>query len=196
MIGANSFQGTMRIGDDKCIDKVQYNSEASARIYTAQLEGYDNDLFTKQILSRGDRQERQTNVKAQMTEWYVREQEWYDLCKDIIDNHIFYLSGEIDVRWEIVNIWGASYKKGDWTNNHAHRPCTFSFCYYPKADIRYSSPLVFPELQGEKDDDWYSVKPRESQLIIFSSSLVHGVPIQEKNGNRVVIAGNIIAKYD
>ena len=178
------------------IEKIRYNRTASERIYITQLEGYDNDLFVEQILSRGDKQERKTNVKAQMTEWNVRESEWYSLCKDIIDNHIFYLSGEIDVRWKIVNIWGASYQKGDWTKYHAHRPCTFSFCYYPKVDIRDSSPLVFPDMQGEKKGYWYSVKPRTGQLIIFPAYLTHGVPFQKENKGRVVIAGNIIAEYD
>ena len=178
------------------VEKIRYNRTASERIYITQLEGYDNDLFVEQILSRGDQQERKTNVKAQMTEWNVREPEWYNLCKDIIDNHIFYLSGEIDVRWKIVNIWGASYEKGDWTNYHAHRPCTFSFCYYPKADIRDSSPLIFPDMQGEKKGYWYSVKPRTGQLVIFPAYLTHGVPFQKENRGRIVIAGNIIAEYD
>ena len=177
-------------------EKIRYNRTASERVYITQLEGYDNDLFVEQILSRGDKQERETNVKAQMTEWNVREPEWHSLCKDIIDNHIFYLSGEIDVRWKIVNIWGASYEKGDWTKYHAHRPCTFSFCYYPKADIRDSSPLVFPDMQGEKKGYWYSVKPRTGQLVIFPAYLTHGVPFQKENRGRVVIAGNIIAEYD
>ena len=187
----------MIIGGDKLLVKVPYSPLAVARIYIAQLEDYDNDLFVEQILSRGDKQERKTNIKAQMTEWNVREPEWYSLCKDIIDNHIIFLSGEIDVRWKVVNVWGASYKKGDWTKNHAHRPCTFSFCYYPKADIRDSSPLCFPELKAEKKGHLgYRVKPRTGQLVIFPSHLVHGVPLQKENRGRVVIAGNIIAEYD
>ena len=187
----------MIIGGDKVIVKAPYSSTAKARIYIAQLEDYDNDLFVEQILSRGDKQERKTNVKAQMTEWNVREPEWYNLCKDIIENHIIYLSGEIDVRWKVVNVWGANYKKGDWTKNHAHRPCTFSFCYYPKADIRDSSPLCFPELKADKKEYLsYRVKPRTGQLVIFPSHLVHRVPLQKENKGRVVIAGNIIAEYD
>ena len=184
------------IGGTQRIEKVRYSWAASAKIYIAQLEGYDNDLFVEQILSRGDKQERKTNIKAQMTEWNVDEPEWYNLCEDIIENHIISLSGEIDVRWRIVSIWGASYKKGDWAKYHAHRPCTFSFCYYPKVDIRDSSPLVFPDLQGEKKGHRYSVKPRESQLVLFPSYLNHGVPMQKENKGRVVIAGNIIAEYD
>ena len=177
--------------------KLQYVKSASSTIYIKGLEGYDNDLFVTQILSRGDKQKRQSNVKADMTEWKVNEVEWYNLCKDIIENHIIFLSGEIDVRWKIVNVWGANYKKGDWTKNHAHRPCTFSFCYYPKADIRDSSPLCFPELKPERKEHLsYRVKPRTGQLVIFPSHLVHGVPLQKENRGRVVIAGNIIAEYD
>ena len=178
------------------IEKARYNDRASAKIYIAQLEGYDNDLFAEQIISRGDKQERKTNIKAQMTEWRVNEPEWYDLCKDIVENHIIFLSGDLDITWRIVEIWGVNYKKGDSANYHAHRPFTFSFCYYPKVDIRDSSFLVFPQLQGEEKDHWYSVKPREGQLVIFPSYLIHGVPLQKENRGRMVIAGNIIAEYD
>jgi len=44
----------MIIGGDKLLVKVPYSPLAVARIYIAQLEDYDNDLFVEQILSRGD----------------------------------------------------------------------------------------------------------------------------------------------
>ena len=178
------------------MEKVRYNRTASARIYITQLEGYDNDLFVEQILSRGDKQERETNIKAQMTEWKVDEPEWRKLCEDIIENQLWFLTGPTDETWRVVEVWGVSFKKGDYVNYHTHRPFTFSFCYYPKVDAMDSSPLVFPHLEGEKKDQWYSIKPRESQLVLFPSHLSHGVPLQKENKSRVVIAGNIIAEYD
>jgi len=69
--------------------------------------------------------------------------EWYNLCKDIIDNHIVFLSGELDVEWQIVSIWGATYRK----------------------------------------------------LVLFPAYLKHGVPSHRNDEDRIVIAGNIIAKY-
>ena len=125
--------------------KLQYVKSASSTIYIENLKGYDNDLFVTQILSRGDKQKRQSNVKADMTEWKVNEVEWYNLCKDIIENHIVFLSGEIDVEWQIVSVWGATYRKSDYTLYHSHMPSTFSFCYYPKVG-KNPAPLVFSDL--------------------------------------------------
>ena len=168
--------------------KLQYTRSASATIYIKELEGYDNDLFARQITARGDKQKRQTNVKADMTEWRVTEPEWYNLCKDIIQNHIVFLSGELDVTWRVVSAWGVNYKKSDYTLFHAHMPSIFSFCYYPKASVN-SAPLVFSDLD-------YEVYPEESQLVLFPSYLKHGVPSQREDEERMVISGNIIAQYD
>ena len=167
--------------------KLQYVKSASSTIYIENLQGYDNDLFVTQILSRGDKQKRQSNVKADMTEWKVNEVEWYNLCKDIIENHIVFLSGEIDVQWQIVSIWGATYRKSDYTLYHSHMPSTFSFCYYPKVGSD-PAPLVFSDLD-------YEIVPEESQLVLFPAYLNHGVPSHTNDEERVVIAGNIIAKY-
>tara|TARA_R100001143_G_C3312623_1_gene110865 strand:- start:224 stop:739 length:516 start_codon:yes stop_codon:yes gene_type:complete len=167
--------------------KLQYVKSASSTIYIKGLEGYDNDLFVTQILSRGDKQKRQSNVKADMTEWKVNEVEWYNLCKDIIENHIVFLSGEIDVEWQIVSVWGATYRKSDYTLYHSHMPSTFSFCYYPKVGSD-PAPLVFSDLD-------YEIVPEESQLVLFPAYLNHGVPSHTNDEERVVIAGNIIAKY-
>jgi hypothetical protein len=167
---------------------LQYNRSAFSTIYIEKIEGHDNDLLAKQILARGDKQEKKTNVKADMTEWRVNESEWYNLCRDIIDNHIIFLSGEIDVTWKIASLWGANYRKGDYTVYHSHMPCSISFCYYPKAD-KDSAPLVFSELD-------YELYPEEGQLVIFPSHLKHGVPSQREDVVRMVIAGNIVAEYD
>ena len=166
--------------------ELQYTRSASTAIYITRLEGYDNDLFARQILERGDEQDRQTNVQADMTVWKVPE--WHGLCKDIVENHLVNLSGEIDVTWVVFAVWGANYRNGDYTRYHAHRPSTFSFCYYVKAD-EGASPLVFSELD-------YELYPEEGQLVVFPSYLKHGVPSQRGDGKRMVISGNIIAKYD
>ena len=112
---------------------------------------------------------------------------WYNLCKDIIDNHIVFLSGELDVEWQIVSIWGATYRKGDYSLYHSHMPSTFSFCYYPKVG-KNPAPLVFSDLD-------YEVIPEENQLVLFPAYLKHGVPSHRNDEDRIVIAGNIIAKY-
>ena len=166
---------------------LQYNRSAFSTIYINNIEGHDNDLFAKQILAHGDKQGKKTNVKADMTEWRVDEPEWYNLCKDVIDNYVPLLTGEQNVTWKITSLWGANYRKGDHTVYHTHMPCSLSFCYYPKAD-EGSAPIVFSELD-------YEIYPEEGHLIIFPSHLKHGVPSQVGEGERMVISGNIIATY-
>ena len=79
--------------------------------------------------------------------------------------------------------WGASYTKGQYTDEHAHWPCLYSWCYYVKAP-KGSSPLVFTEGNIE-------FEPTEGDLIIFSSLVNHKVPKCECEEPRVMIAGNI-----
>jgi|TARA_R110002020_G_scaffold465617_1_gene687133 hypothetical protein len=162
--------------------ELQYTRSASAAIWVDKLEGYDNDLYEKQILARGDEQKRKTNVQADMTSWFIPE--WKKLCEDVVNNHIVKLSGEMDVIWAVHEIWGANYRKGDYTRFHAHRPSIFSFCYYVRAD-KDSAPLVFADLD-------YELYPEESQLVVFPAHLNHGVPSQRVAGRRTVIAGNIL----
>ena len=69
---------------------LQYVKSASAAIYINELKGYDNDLFVTQILSRGDKQNRQSNVKADMTEWKVNEVEWYNLLHLYLQLHLIH----------------------------------------------------------------------------------------------------------
>ena len=69
---------------------LQYVKSASAAIYINELKGYGNDLFVTQILSRGDNQNRQSNVKADMTEWKVNEVEWYNLLHLYLQLHLIH----------------------------------------------------------------------------------------------------------
>ena len=168
------------------IQEHQYTRSASAALWVDKLEGHDNDLLAQQILTRGDEQQRQTNVQADMTSWFVPD--WQDLCQDVIVNHIPKLSAQEDTIWAVHEIWGVSYSKGDYTKYHSHYPSTFSFCYYVKAD-KYSAPLVFSDLD-------YEFYPEESQLILFPAHLKHGVPSQKKDSQRMVISGNILKVHE
>ena len=78
---------------------------------------------------------------------------------------------------------GASYTKDQYTDEYAHWPCLYSWCYYVKAP-KGSSPLIFTEGNIE-------FEPTEGDLIIFSSLVNHKVPRCECEEPRVMIAGNI-----
>ena len=53
--------------------ELQYTRSASSAIWVDKLEGYDNDLLAQKILERGDEQDRNTNVQADMTAWKIPE---------------------------------------------------------------------------------------------------------------------------
>ena len=162
---------------------LQHTKSALASIYVSSVIGYDNELYSNQILKLGDQMDRNTNVKADMTHPYTFLPEWQPLCNNIMKNHLPKFTGEIDATFVCHAIWGASYSKGDYTVFHDHFPSVLSFIYYVKAD-EDSAPLVFTDID-------YELHPKENDLIIFPSYLKHGVPTQMTDTNRICISGNI-----
>ena len=78
-------------------------------------------------------------------------------------------------------MWGLLYNKGDEVTSHHHGGNLFSFSYYVSAP-KGSSPLIFTT-------SGYKIKPKEGQLIIFDSRLIHHIP-KDKSEGRCVIVGN------
>ena len=165
--------------------QLQYTRSALVDIYVSFLDGYDNELLSNQIINIGDQQNRLTNVKADMTRWKNFLPDWKILSKDIVENHLVKLDGDMETSWVVHSLWGVNYHKGDYTILHNHCPSTFSFVYYVKAS-EGSSPLVFSDIG-------YELLPKENDLIIFPSHLNHGVPSQTNDAERIVISGNISA---
>ena len=87
---------------------------------------------------------------------------------------------------EIINMWGLVHSKGDYTQPHDHElksiSSGYSWVYYVNVDDECSN-LVFT-MSNEV------VKPNNGLLVVFPLHLVHHVPIQEVNYNRVSISGN------
>jgi hypothetical protein len=79
--------------------------------------------------------------------------------------------------------WGASYGKGEFTQDHNHWPAIWSWCYYLQVP-KGSSPLVFPEAG-------IMFEPKVGDLVIFSGQAQHSVPPCECEDKRVMMAGNI-----
>ena len=150
------------------------------------LEANINDRLIKIIKQVGDNQNRKTNVKAYMTDWFMQRK-----------YHIFNSVGDIaidiakeasphEVPLELYDIWGAVYKRGDFTKNHDHWPHTWSFSYYVKSDG--TTPIIFP-------DSPYSLYPKTNDIVLFPGILRHGVPIHDSDEERIIVSGNIDIKY-
>ena len=133
-----------------------------------------------------------TNVKASMhTGW-----DWLPNNQKVKNFKSFILS-EIERKYQpgarindsrsfgkITAFWGNVYKKGDYAQSHCHKPDDFSFAYFVKAKW-YDSPLVFTD-SGKK------IRPKEGRYVIFPSYLLHNVPKNRYNHERVTLSGNYL----
>tara|TARA_Y100001938_G_C8060066_1_gene416704 strand:+ start:516 stop:1103 length:588 start_codon:yes stop_codon:yes gene_type:complete len=144
------------------------------------------------ILDLGDEQKHSSNVKADMTSWFMHRnyQEFKQLsiraevqAKTITQNAIPTRTNEC---------WGAVYRKGDETKAHNHWGNIWSWCYY--LEVPDDSPPIrfidtfFPESKKTNDFDIY---PQEDDILIFPSWFRHCVPKSESDGLRIMVAGNI-----
>ena len=149
------------------------------------LEILNNNL-TKIIKLVGDTQNQKTNVKADMTDWFMQRK--YQIFNFVGDIAIKFAqeASPYEVQFELYDIWGAVYKRGDFTKNHDHWPHTWSFSYYVKSDG--TTPIIFP-------DSPYSLYPKTNDIVLFPGILRHGVPIHESDEERIIVSGNIDIKY-
>ena len=150
------------------------------------LEANINDRLIKIIKQVGDNQNRKTNVKAYMTDWFMQRK--YHIFNSVGDIAIKFAqeASPSEVQLELYDIWGAVYKRGDFTKNHDHWPHTWSFSYYVKSDG--TTPIIFPDAP-------YSLYPKTNDIVLFPGILRHGVPIHESDEERIIVSGNIDIKY-
>ena len=150
------------------------------------LEANINDRLIKIIKQVGDNQNRKTNVKAYMTDSFMQRK--YNIFNSVGDIAIKFAqeASPSEVHLELYDIWGAVYKRGDFTKNHDHWPHTCSFSYYVKSDG--TTPIIFP-------DSPYSLYPKTNDIVLFPGILRHGVPIHESDEERIIVSGNIDIKY-
>ena len=150
------------------------------------LEANINDCLIKIIKLVGDTQSRKTNVKADMTDWFMQRK--YQIFNSVGDIAIKFAqeASPSEVQLELYDIWGAVYKRGDFTKAHDHWPHPWSFSYYVKSDG--TTPIIFP-------DSPYSLYPETNDIVLFPGILRHGVPIHESDEERIIVSGNIDIKY-
>ena len=145
------------------------------------------------ILKHGDEQNHSSNVKADMTSWFMHEID--DSFKEIANQaiKIAYDNSPSAVALTTYDCWGAVYKKGDWTKNHDHWPQIWSWVY--NVDCCDScAPLVFHDSRDEKNPNHaYSLVPKTGRFTMFPGWIKHSVPVHQCNHNRIIVAGNISA---
>ena len=127
-----------------------------------------------------------TNVKAKMSQWYMHKdyKEFSWVCSKAEKLAIRNSPHQVD--YEVSDCWGAVYKKGEYTKKHDHWPNVWSFVYYVDC-CEEGSPLLFYEApQGT-----HYIYPKIGKMVLFPSVLVHSVPKQTCNHDRIMVAGNI-----
>ena len=132
-----------------------------------------------------DVQNRQTNVKATMTEWNIDSFEILNLKNYILNflNSQYPFVSQRNQEFSFTNIWGNIYRNGDYTIEHDHLFDTFSVVYFLKSNIK-DSPLIFLPFQTK-------IEPEEGKIVIFPSYIRHEVPEHTSKDTRITLSGNI-----
>lgn len=123
------------------------------------------------IIKTGDKQNKKTAVKALMTDWNMREYDAFDNLAKFI---------ETKVSGEVFDIWGALYKKNEYTESHSHKNVTNTFVYF--IDVcEECAPLFIDDKK---------ITPENGKLVIFKDE-VHYTSKHKCDHDRIIIAGNI-----
>jgi hypothetical protein len=154
-------------------------------------DGLNEELISI-IRDSGDTQRHRTNVKANMTDWFMHKQ--HPQFQTVGDKAISIArkNSPSDIGLQLFDCWGAIYQKDDWTKAHDHWPHPWSFVYYIQCDQpeyrhRTSADLIFPDgYQGE-----HHVRPLSGDMVLFPGWLRHKVNPQLADNERIVVAGNL-----
>ena len=145
------------------------------------IDGYVGHWSLKRDLVRflenhHDTQNRETNVKATMTDWMMN---WNSQPVNDLKNYILSLTNSK----RIAEFWGNVYRKGDYAIEHDHIPCKYSVVYFLKSELNFP-PLIV-------DSKPSIIKPLEGRMVIFPGSLKHSVPVHFSDETRITLAANV-----
>lgn len=131
-----------------------------------------------------DVQNKETNVKATMTEWNISSPQIEILKQYILHNSFYFLWKTANPK--IATFWANVYRKKEYTQLHDHLPHNLSFVYFLNSK-NYFSSLYFKTIGFNK-----KIKPKEGRLIIFPSYLKHGVKRHMYQEYRITLSGDIL----
>jgi hypothetical protein len=166
---------------DNPIELRQLNLEAS-------LLGTLTDI----IVVHGDEQKHSSNVKADMTDWFMHQKykEFRELS--IHAEAVARQMTKDPVSMFTFDCWGAVYRKGEYTKKHNHWGNLWSWCYYLEVPPD-APPFRFEDItaMGESEPSSFDVYPKENDLLIFPCWVSLSVPKSVSNSERMMVAGNI-----
>ena len=148
----------------------------------------DKDII-KEINKQGDRQNWNSNVKAQMTDWRMSEKPGFNKLK----KYIFEMASKISIEGMnrkidpfITDMWGIKYKSEQISTQHDHWPAVWSCVYYVNAP-KDAPGLFFPEI----GDHGGERQLEQGLLIMFPGHTKHAVRPKKFKGYRYAVSANI-----
>ena len=130
------------------------------------------------ILSIGDEQNGTTAVKADVTDWNIEEYTIESQLNVLYPKHT------------IEELWGCTYRQGDFAETHCHRGFDKSFVWFVDT-CTHCSPLIFPDPEHPWMPPLASIRPSRGNLIVFNSNDIHYVPPHTCKHHRMVLSGNM-----
>ena len=158
--------------------------------YETKINDPKMDKEIKKVIDKqGDRQNKKTNVKAQMTEWNLELEPGFKQLANIAINVAKKASSDkykTDIDLRLSNLWGMKYKSEEIAIPHDHWPAPWSFAYYVNAP-KDAPGLFFPDM-GEQGGE-RKIEP--GLLILFEGHVKHAVRKCKFKGYRYVVSGNL-----
>lgn len=188
----------------KGLEKLKQKTESLPKYTATQVKKIESPIYVFDLNSEIDSQEvvkichdyKLDNFKAKEEEAVYA---WRSRYLNKTDNNIpeflklFQLvESKIKLIWKmrysytIDHYWYAIYEKGDSAQLHDHGWIDFACVYYAQVPDK-SSPLIIPSTGQD-----IIIKPKAGQLVIFSGNCDHYVPISDHEGERIIIAMNVI----
>ena len=142
-----------------------------------------NDNIVEEILSYGDELNRSSPVRADHTRWQLQQ-----------DNRSFdyFIERfhEIYPSYKINELWGATYRQGDYAEAHNHYGFDRAFVWFVDTHP-CCNPLIFPNIKEPWLPHYEVIQPRNGMLYVFGGKDIHYVEPSTCKHPRIVMSGNL-----
>ena len=142
-----------------------------------------NDKIVETILSYGDELKRSSPVRADHTRWQLQdENRAFDKFIDTFH--------EIYPKYKINELWGCTYRQGDYAEAHNHFGFDLAFVWFVDT-CSHCSPLIFPDIKHPWLEHEAVIEPRNGMLYVFTGKDIHYVEPHTCDHERIIMSGNV-----
>jgi len=134
------------------------------------------------ILKRGDELNRSSPVRADHTQWKLHRNSEYSYFIDKFH--------EIYPKYRINELWGCTYRQGDYAEAHNHFGFDLAFVWFVDT-CSHCSPLIFPDIKHPWLEHEAVIEPRNGMLYVFTGKDIHYVEPHTCDHERIIMSGNV-----